>query len=100
MNFKEKKELIKKADEVFEKTLDIVYENKNRENLIKDLWELSNIGEELNYISYKLEDFENKSIDDLTNNDKRAMQEYSEDRIKIKLEYYTLFLKIIEKYNK
>ncbi len=100
MDFKEKKELMKKADQVFEKTLDIVYENHGEDNLIKKLWKLSNLGEEFNYINYKLEDFENKSIDDLTNNDKKAMKEYSEDRLKLKLEYYKLFLEIIEKYNK
>ena len=100
MNFKEIKEMRKEADKVFEKTLDIVYENHDKENLIKNLWELSTLGEQLNYTSYKLEEYENKSIDDLSNNDKKALKEYSEERIKIKSEYYTLFLKIIEKYNK
>ena len=100
MNFKEKNELRKKADLAFEKTLDIVYENKNKESLIKDLWQLSTLGEQLSYNSFKLEEYENKSIDELSNNDKKAIKEYSEERIKTKSEYYTLFLKIIEKYSK
>lgn len=100
MTFKEKNELRKKADTVFEKTLDIVLDNKNKENMIKDLWELSNLGEQLYYTSYKLEEYEDKGIDDLSNNDKKMIKEYSEIRIKQKFEYYTQFLKIIEKYNK
>lgn len=100
MTFKEKNELRKKSDLVFEKTLDMVYENKNKENLIKDLWELSNLGEQLNYTSYKLEEYDYIDVDDLSNNDKKKIKEYSEKRLEQKLEYYTQFLEIIKKYNK
>lgn len=100
MTFKEKNDMRKKADLVFEKTLDMVFENKNKENLIKDLWELSNLGEQLYYTSYKLEEYDYKDVDDLSNNDKKKIKELSEERIVQKLEYYTQFLKIIEKYNK
>lgn len=97
MNFKEMR---KKADEVFEKTLDLVFDNRDKENLIKDLWELSYLGKELNYTNYELEKYEDISIDDLSKNDKEKIKILSEKRIEQKLEYYTLFLKIIQKYNK
>lgn len=100
MDFNKKHEMRKKADEVFGKTLDIVFENKGEENLIKDLWNLSNLGDQLNHTNCKLEEYEDIDIDDLSNNDKKIIKEYSEKRIEQKLEYYTLFLKIIEKYNK
>lgn len=100
MNFTEKKELRKKADLVFEKTLDLVFENKEKENLINELWSLSSLGEELAYENFMLEKYEDIKIDDLSKEDKLSIKDYSEKRIKTKLEYYTLFLKIIEKYNK
>lgn len=100
MNFEEKKEMRKKADEVFKKTLDLVFDNKDKENIIKDLWELSVLGDHLNYTSYELEKYEDISIDDLSKNDKEKIKILSEERIEKKLEYYTLFLKIIKKYNK
>ena len=100
MDFKKKQEIRKKADEVFEKTLDLVFDNRDKENITKDLWKLSILGEQLNYTSYELEKYEDKSIDDLSKNDKEKIKILSEKRIEQKLEYYTSFLKIIEKYNK
>ena len=100
MNLKEKNEISKAADKVFNETVNIAYENINKENLISDLWELSILGEKLAYTTFELDKYEDVSVDNLSNNDKKLMKEYSEERLKQKLKYYTQFLKIIEKYNK
>lgn len=100
MNFREKNELRKKSDLVFNKALDLKFENEEKENLISDLWKLTNIGEKLSYETFELDKYEDMEINNLSDKDKIKIRIYSEERIKTKLEYYTLFLKIIEKYNK
>lgn len=89
MTFKEKKEIKNKTEKLSNEVFELIEKNK----LAEDLWTLCNCSDNLTIVSENYENYykAEKGF---------KKEEYEEELLDIRMEFYELFLNTVKKYNK